>query len=575
MKNMKFIRYVCIAILLFLTNDVLAQCLKSVYIADEDIKSEITDAEAVRYLQQRLGLTEAFELREQEGGDATDGLGFTHKRYSLWFNGIKVEYADIRIHFRNNRLISANGEYINHVYADMSTSISLEDALLSAQAFMVKMMNNDTTDDYKFQKSVYRLPELVLCNNRMSPEDTLLHLCYKVDLLAEKQMLHEVFYIDANTGAVVNHIPLILHADGTAETRYSGNRTISTTYNGSNYVLRDSTRGGGIETFDAQHVANMFGAVTVAVDFSDNDNHWTASEYHNANKDDGALDAHWGAMMTYDYFKNKHGRDSYDGLGSKMRNYVHFNTNLDNAYWYPALNAMFYGDGNIKFDILTALDVIGHEIAHGVCQYSANLVYRGESGAINESLSDIWGACVENYAAPEKQTWLIGEEMVLSGTALRDMSNPKSCEHPDTYAGVHWINPSSQYDNGGVHINSGVMNHWFYLLSEGGSGTNDNGWNYTVAGITMDKAASIVYRAETVYMTQNTDFTNAREYTIAAASDLYGNSSQEVQSVKDAWYAVGVWADLYVRDGDTDDGTVPSNVQYMWNSPDIWTEDAN
>lgn len=401
-------------------------------------------------------------------------------------------------------------------------------------------------------------------------------MCYKFDVLVEGMPIHYLFYVDAKTGDVVNYISLLPNEVGQAATRYSGNRNISTSYNGTEYVLRDNTRGSGIETYNLQHSTN----ISNAVDFTDDDNAWTAVEFHNVNKDDGALDAQWGAMMTYDYFKNVHGRNSYDNLNSKLKNYVHYGSAYDNAGWSFANNVMIYGDGGTIFDILTSLDVIGHEIAHGVCQYSAELIYQGESGAINESLSDIWGACIEEYAAPEKQQWLMGEDIVKFGSALRNMSNPKSVDspQPNTYKGIYWENTedvSWTNDYGGVHTNSGVMNYWFYLLSEGGYGTNDKGWDYSVSGISMNKAAKIVYRAETVYMTQNTNFINAREYTIAAAKDIYGSNSQEVQSVKDAWYAVGVWADLYIRDSVSDNGLVPSNVHYMWDSPDIWIEDAN
>jgi hypothetical protein len=212
----------------------------------------------------------------------------------------------------------------------------------------------------------------------------------------------------------------------------------------------------------------------------------------------------------------------------------------DNAFWNGY--CMTYGDGQTYFDIVTSLDVIAHEIGHGVCQFSANLVYSGESGAINESLSDIWGACVENWATTNKQTWLIGEDITLSYPCLRNMQNPGSTSlpsnwrQPDTYGGgPYWTGP-----NADVHINSGIMNHWFYILSVGKSGTNGIGNTYNVTGIGISKAEKIAYRAETVYMTVNTNFAYARTHTIQAAIDLYGDCSPEVQSVTNAWYAVGV-----------------------------------
>lgn len=275
-----------------------------------------------------------------------------------------------------------------------------------------------------------------------------------------------------------------------------------------------------------------------ATDFLDNNNNWTNTEYNNSNKDNAILDAHWGAEMTYDYFLQNHNRDSYDNNGAVIKSYVHYSNNYENAFWDG--QRMTYGDGNTTFDALTSIDVVAHEIGHGVCSNTANLVYQNESGAINEGLSDIWGAMVEFNAAPEKDTYLIGEEIILTGTSLRSMVNPNSGfrAQPDTYQGSFWHTDSS--DNGGVHTNSGVMNFWFYLLAEGGSGINDNGDIYDVDGINKVKAARIVYRAESVYFTSTTNYHQARNLTIQATDDLFGENSDESFNVANAWYAVGI-----------------------------------
>ena len=275
-----------------------------------------------------------------------------------------------------------------------------------------------------------------------------------------------------------------------------------------------------------------------ATDFLDNNNNWTNTEYNNSNKDNAILDAHWGAEMTYDYFLQNHNRDSYDNNGAVIKSYVHYSNNYENAFWDG--QRMTYGDGNTTFDALTSIDVVAHEIGHGVCSNTANLVYQNESGAINEGLSDIWGAMVEFNAAPEKDTYLIGEEIILTGTSLRSMVNPNSGfrAQPDTYQGSFWHTDSS--DNGGVHTNSGVMNFWFYLLAEGGVGINDIRDAYNVAGIDKVKAARIVYRAESVYFTSTTNYQQARDLTIQAADDLYGENSGESFNVANAWYAVGI-----------------------------------
>jgi hypothetical protein len=182
------------------------------------------------------------------------------------------------------------------------------------------------------------------------------------------------------------------------------------------------------------------------------------------------------------------------------------------------------------------------------------LKYANESGALNEGFSDIWGAVVEHYKTPSKQIWLIGEDIVKEPgrTCLRSMSEPASAgalSPAPSYYGrqdPRWkpsvITPADSNDYGGVHTNSGVLNHWFYLLSVGKSGTNEGGNAYSVTGIGIGAAATIAYRAESVYLWPESQYADARTFTIEAASDLYGAGSPQVMATTNAWYAVGVGA---------------------------------
>lgn len=223
----------------------------------------------------------------------------------------------------------------------------------------------------------------------------------------------------------------------------------------------------------------------------------------------------------------------------------------DNAYWSGA--EMLYGDGYTNFKPLTSLDVCAHEIGHGVCASTANLAYQAESGALNEGFSDIWGASVEQYTAANlglvKSTWLIGEEIVNYGLALRSMSNPKSIGQPGYYKGQYWVTDPGFYnegnDWGGVHTNSGVLNRWFYILSQGESGTNEGGNAYAVTGIGINDAARIAYRAESVYLQAASKFEDARRLTLKAAEDLFGVCSAQAVATTKSWYAVGVGGNNY------------------------------
>jgi bacillolysin len=345
-----------------------------------------------------------------------------------------------------------------------------------------------------------------------------------------------------------------------ADTRYSGTQSIQTLLSGTSYILSDNTRGSGIQTFNMKKGTNY----NTAVNFTDVDNNWTAAEFNNTNKDNGALDAHWGAEKTYDYWSTVHGRNSYNNAGAAIKSYVHYSTAYDNAYWNGSV--MTYGDGSgTYFDILTSIDVAGHEIGHAVCSSTSNLAYQKESGAMNEAFSDIWGACIEYFAAPNKQRWLIGEDIERRAghLSLRSMSNPKTELQPDTYGGTYWktvsCTPTSANDYCGVHTNSGVLNHWFYILTEGKTGTNDIGSSYSVTGIGIDKAAKIAFRTESVYLTANSTYANARTYGIQSAIDLYGANSAEVIATTNAFYAVGVGA-AYAGPADTVAPTAPTTL---------------
>jgi len=227
--------------------------------------------------------------------------------------------------------------------------------------------------------------------------------------------------------------------------------------------------------------------------------------------------------------------------------------NSDNSS-YSANNASF-GNGVLKVGIgdnpiecwlsgslgnaTHTLDILGHEIAHGVVSSSGVLNdYEGEEGALNESFADIFGVMSETFAFGSLD-FEIGEDR-CSGP-LRSLSDPNAHGDPDTYLGTNWAPTGvNDPDNGGVHTNSGVQNHWFYLLSAGGSGVNDNQTPYNISAIGLTKAANIAYRNLTVYMTNTSTYVDARAGAIQAAADLYGECSNEQLQTNNAWMAVGL-----------------------------------
>lgn len=553
---MKTILLAVFLIGIFSTTNLTAQELLRLDQTSNDRKQKITlqQAESVLRDQLKLGTPSSFRQIKTE----TDELGISHRRFQEYFNGIKVEYGGYTLNFKGENPLSI----VHHVKPisfqstkpQLSEEEALQIALKSVSATKYMWQRNDEREialkmTNGVQSSFFPKGEIVIVPNYETVEKALrfkLVLAYKFDIYAEEPLSRSYIYVEANTGEVVHINPIIKHAtaEGSLATRYSGTRTSNTdSYNG-NYRLRDYSRGNGIETYDMNTGTNY----NSAVDFVDNDNNWTSAEWNNSQKDNAALDAHWGAQMTYDYFLSAHSRNSWDGNGATIKSYVHYDNAYDNAFWNGSV--MTYGDGSdTYFDALTSLDVAAHEIGHAVCERTANLVYQRESGALNEGFSDIWAACVEAYAAPEKDIWLVGEDIERRSTsqALRSMSDPNSENQPDTYGGSYWINPScgtptQSNDYCGVHTNSGVLNHWFYLLTDGKTGTNDIGSAFTVAGIGIDKAGKIAYRTESVYLSSTSDFADARTFSIQSAVDLYGDASNEVIQTTNAWHAVGVGA---------------------------------
>ncbi|GAB5400798.1 MAG: hypothetical protein Aureis2KO_23830 [Aureisphaera sp.] len=482
------------------------------------------------------GNTEFREVKQE-----TDKLSYNHYTYQQYHKGIKVEHGIYKVHAKDNLLQTANGEYFNVVLASTSTSLSAEAALrtllsrIGARSYVWEHAESAAEMNYERPSG-----ELVILPIKQENSDSYEYaLTYKFDIFSNDPLDRAHYFVDARTGIVVAREQIMCTAP--AETMYSGDRIIETqAVVGGGFTLVDVTRGNGIRTLNNQGAE--FFDLSGAVMFIDNDDNWTAAEWNNANQDQAALDAHWGLEMTYDYFNDVHGRDSYDGNGAFISAYAHvsFFGSPNNAAWTGSNIVFGDGDGSF-FSPLTSLDVAAHEMGHAVDQTSSNLTYQDESGALDEGLADIWGACAESLAAPEKSRWLIGEEVTLFQYALRDMSNPNALSLPDTYHGNFWFFGTG--DNGGVHTNSSVLNHWFYLLTEGSGatdGVNDNGDLFNVVGIGIEDAEQIAYRMETVYLTSSSNYADAREYGIQSAIDLFGDCSQQHISTQNAFYAVGI-----------------------------------
>jgi len=469
-----------------------------------------------------------------------DGLGFEHIRYQVYLDGIPVDGSVIIAHMYNGKLHSFNGEYYGKIQIQTYQEGDESKLLLNALNHVGADKYSWEIEDKEYAENLGGVSALNLPKGELfyaEKENTLkgenFVLTYRFDIYAYEPHSRKYVYVEVANGEVLKEEDLIHTGDvkGKAVSRYSDTVDIYTDSIGpSSYRLRQTTSGKGIETYNMRNGTN-YGA---AVDFVDGDNFWNNV---NPAQNEIATDAHWGAEKTYEYFLVKHNRNSFDNQGAKIRSFVHRGNKYNNAFWNGSV--MTYGDGDsTRFYPLTSIDVCGHEVAHAVTTYTAGLVYRYESGALNESFSDIFGNAIERYARPNQYSYIIGEDITPSGRGIRDMSRPNANGHPDTYKGTLWRTGAG--DNGGVHSNSGVQNHWYYILSEGDTSTNDNSDNFSVAGIGYEKAAEIAYRNLSVYLTKNSQYADARYFSIRAAVDLFGDCSNEMIQTANAWYAVGV-----------------------------------
>lgn len=436
-----------------------------------------------------------------------DKQGFSHTRYRAHYKGVPVEYGVYYVHSKNGRVASANGEWYDGI------SITTEPAITAQQAYQ-------SACDYINANTWWHEREEAN-NNRLMilPWNGGYHLVYKCDIYARDPWKREWVYVDAQSGNVIKSESRIHETDvpGTAVTAYNGVQPIvSDSFSNNTFRLREYTRGAGVETFNGNEPN----------DFTGNSKDWD----YNGGFDIYALDAHFGAEATYDYYNNNYGWKSVDGAGTqKLKSIVHAGPGI-NAFWDGTYMSYLDGDAGMGVTPLTSLEVCGHELTHGVTEHSSGLIYSCESGSINESMSDIFGVTIR-FLNITGGTWFLGDQF---NYLIRDMANPNDFNNPDCYDGLYWSNCPE------VHSGSGVGNFWYYLLTEGGEGVNDVGNSYFVEGIGLVDAGAIAFRSNTVYLTPNSDYAEFRDYALQSAQDLFGDCSNQAVQTVNAWFAVNV-----------------------------------
>jgi Zn-dependent metalloprotease len=379
-----------------------------------------------------------------------------------------------------------------------------------------------------------------------------------------KTRLQDSFHdtvVSARDGRILDQWNMMQNVVGTGHSQYNGTVPINTTLSGGVYKMIDGSRGVG-GTFGAMAITNADHTTSAGQVYTNATNTWGDGKQYipggsttNANGQTAAVNALWGLMNTYDMHKNVLGWQSLDGNNTATHIAVHVNTAYDNAYYSDGCKCMFIGDGGTYFNNLGSIDVIGHEMGHGITAATSNLTYRGESGGLNESSSDIAGEAVEAYAraggtgstlpVPSGNDWMMGKEISKSGNPLRWMYKPsKDGRSPDA-----WKSTLKRLD---VHYSSGPNNRMFYFLSMGSSATvgSDYYSQYltqspkNMTGIGIDKAYRIWFRANSTKFTSSTNYADARLKVLAAAQELYGANSVEAKAVQRAYAAINVGTDV-------------------------------
>jgi len=477
-----------------------------------------------------------------------EATGEAHVRMNQLYKGVRVLEGEAIVHMRGGRVSERTDALVRGLNLNVTPSLGHGEALAFAhQALAPRGAYAHAPSSELVVATVTREIETARGTRSLSRPALAYHIHTELEN-GTSETRHTDFLVDAHSGAILESWDT-LHtsaAVGSGRSQFSGNVNLNTNLNGSTYELYDTTRGGGVKTYNLNHATSGTGALYTDPDntWGDGANYVEGSSTTAANGQTAGVDAHFGVQTTWDMYKNVFGRIGIDGSGTATYSRVHYSNSYDNAFWSDSCFCMTYGDGN-SFLTLTAMDVAGHEMTHGVTSRTANLAYRGESGGLNESMSDIFGTMAEFYKGSTGSTipatggnWTIGEQLATPAFnhPLRYMYKPSL----DGASKDAWSSSLKRLD---VHYSSGPMNRCFYFLSQG-TGSGNYASTYLPGGMTgigNDKAARIVYKALTAYMTSSTTYAGAKTACLNAAVSLgYASGSVEHTAVVNAFKAINV-----------------------------------
>jgi Zn-dependent metalloprotease len=406
---------------LLISSSLFAQSnIQSLIKGERGISKEVTrlpEEEQVAFAPQNaaklLGLDANSDLRLLQQERDQQGINY---RFQQTIHGIPVENSMFIIQTQNGIAKVMSGSIITEsdpamterLQSGINSATAIKNAVNHVHATRYAWEDTEMERQIKSQSGIDNKPtaEVVWYNLNGSLEVRDLKLAYKVIVYALEPLSRAAYFVDAVTGKVLGSKDLLYYTDatGTAATAYSGTQTIHSDLNGASYRLRDLTKGSGVVTVKGTGAHADYSSTTANWSFTTNDKY--------------ALDAHYGVSQTWSFYNANFGRNSVNNAGFTLTSYVNETSTVDNAYWDGSI--MHFGVRSLNSAGIVGIDVTGHELTHGVTQYTSNLNYSGESGAMNESMSDIMGKAVQFWSKPTDINWLLSNDM---NWAIRNMAN--------------------------------------------------------------------------------------------------------------------------------------------------------
>ena len=507
-----------------------------------------------------------------------DNIGLIHIDFKQQHQKIQVYGGSVRVHFSKNGSISlVTCKLVPNLKLSIKAKVTAKEA--------TKIAINHLGEEIDIIEG--EIPELIIY-----PGNKGFRLCWhiKFDGIKQPKPSAWVYFIDAEIGSFVHRFNNLQSAGptiGSGEGCYSGSGELNTyQLNAHNYHLRDTTRSVWISFYGRSGPEIITNDYAGASPSEDSDNKWEDLSTVPRNNNQGAeVDAHRYAGSAVNYFHNKHQQNSYDQSGANIIINVHFlaanpNTGQPDpnyGFWYPPTQQIYLGDGdNVNFNYLCSDDWLAHELTHAYTEHRCELIYDGESGALNESISDCFAAFITGC------NWLIFERswLKLTAPAERNMKNPTNDGLYDPNNGYNSVLAGHQPDhyddkftgienNGGVHINCGIINHVIYLMTEGGTHRTSG---VTVIGIGQAPVEKLLFDVINDNLLSDTaNFLEFREGMLTSCLEAFPQDLEKLSSVKAAFKAVGIGPDLFLRDTLSDIGLEPNPSGLSYWSPDIIT----